>query len=154
MRDEETIKRRLEELPKGSLVIKTRNGRDYLYLKYREGTKTVTDYIGVYSAETYADFLGKIEERRKLERELRAIRSGENGMQNGAGVEQIKFLLNVTLSENMDYSAVDKLQKRDCFKALENYLNEPYNGTVCAIAGLKQTGKTTLMKQAMSSGQK
>ena len=150
MRDEETIKRRIEELPKGSLVVKTRNGRDYLYLKYREGTKTVTDYIGVYSAETYADYLGKIEERRKLERELRAIRNGGNGMQKTAGSEQARFLLNVTLSEDMDYSAVNKLQKRDCYKEIERYLSGPCNGTVCAVAGLKQTGKTTLMKQAMA----
>ncbi|MFA9560431.1 hypothetical protein ACERII_24325 [Evansella sp. AB-rgal1] len=37
---------RINHLPKGSLVIKKVGNHEYYYLKYREGKKTLTDYIG------------------------------------------------------------------------------------------------------------
>jgi len=37
----------MQNLRKGSLTIKTINGKEYYYLVYREGEKVRTDYIGV-----------------------------------------------------------------------------------------------------------
>lgn len=36
----------IEELPKGSLSETNKNGQKYYYLKYREGKKVVTKYLG------------------------------------------------------------------------------------------------------------
>ena len=36
----------LEELPKGSLSESNKNGQKYYYLKYREGKKVVSKYLG------------------------------------------------------------------------------------------------------------
>ena len=65
--------RELLSLPKGSLVRKNVKNKQYFYLQFREGKKTVSSYIG---NET-----GKIEElrerigrRRHIEAMLRALR--------------------------------------------------------------------------------
>ncbi len=36
----------VEELPKGSLSETNKNGQKYFYLKYRDGKKVVTKYLG------------------------------------------------------------------------------------------------------------
>ena len=36
----------IEELPKGSLSESDKNGQKYYYLKYREGKKVISKYIG------------------------------------------------------------------------------------------------------------
>lgn len=37
---------RLAEFPRGSLVIRNSNGRQYCYFRYRDGKKVVTKYAG------------------------------------------------------------------------------------------------------------
>ena len=36
----------IEELPKGSLSETNKNGQKYFYLKYRDGKKVITKYLG------------------------------------------------------------------------------------------------------------
>ena len=36
----------IEELPKGSLSVSNKNGQKYYYLKYRDGKKVVSKYLG------------------------------------------------------------------------------------------------------------
>ena len=55
---------RLKDLPKGSLVIRKINGREYCYLKYREGSKVIQKYAG--TVEQLDDIRSKIEERKHL----------------------------------------------------------------------------------------
>lgn len=38
--------KQLASLPKGSIRVKERNGKQYFYLSYRHGQKVVTDYVG------------------------------------------------------------------------------------------------------------
>lgn len=42
----ERYRRIRDELPKGSLSEREKNGQKYYYLKYREGKKVVTKYLG------------------------------------------------------------------------------------------------------------
>ena len=43
------------------------------------------------------------------------------------------------------------LQHRDCFPVLEDYLARGYTGKVFILYGLRRTGKTTLIRQAIAS---
>ena len=45
---------------------------------------------------------------------------------------------------------VRKWKERDCFKQLEKYLNSDETDRVCLIFGLRRTGKTTMLRQAVS----
>jgi hypothetical protein len=39
-------------------------------------------------------------------------------------------------------------QKRDCFVKIQNYINSKETSRICAVYGLRRTGKTTLLRQA------
>ena len=57
---------------------------------------------------------------------------------------------------NFEVFDVDKVkdnypQKRDCFEKLMNYLNKKTTSKICVIYGLRRTGKTVLMQQALNA---
>ena len=56
--------KRLSELPKGSLIIRKINGKEYCYLRYREGDKVIHKYAGTINQVD--DIKAKIEERKHL----------------------------------------------------------------------------------------
>jgi len=56
--------KRLSELPKGSLVIRKINGKEYCYLRYRDGKKVIHKYGGTINQ--IDDIKAKIEERNHL----------------------------------------------------------------------------------------
>ena len=56
--------KRISELPKGSLVVRKLNGREYCYLRYREGEKVIQKYVG--TIDVIDDIRSKIDERNHL----------------------------------------------------------------------------------------
>ena len=44
---------------------------------------------------------------------------------------------------------VRNLKERDCFKQLQKYLNSDATDRVCLVFGLRRTGKTTMLRQAV-----
>jgi hypothetical protein len=74
-------KRKIEELPKGSLSRKFRNGRAYIYLAYREKGKVLFKYIGKESSEAAKNAklnhdkrLGYIKNLRQIEKDIKELR--------------------------------------------------------------------------------
>lgn len=65
----------VEELPKGSLCLKKRRGRQYAYLNYREKSAVKSQYLGEAKSKVVKDYREKIELRRKLEKGLREMRA-------------------------------------------------------------------------------
>ena len=41
-------------------------------------------------------------------------------------------------------------QKRDCYEQLTNFMNLPTHGKICALYGLRRTGKTVMMEQCIA----
>ncbi|HZK83714.1 MAG TPA: hypothetical protein VFC58_03385 [Desulfosporosinus sp.] len=63
---------KINELPKGSIQIKTIKGRKYAYLARREGKRVVTQYLS--TDEDHMNVLLKqIEQRKKFKKEIRQI---------------------------------------------------------------------------------
>ena len=58
-----------EELPKGSLSESDKNGQKYYYLKYREGKKVVSKYLG----KDAGNILSLIEKRKHTEAMIRSL---------------------------------------------------------------------------------
>lgn len=56
--------KRIQELPRGSLVIRELNGKKYCYLRYREGKKVIQKYAGTIEQEGI--LRAKIDERKHL----------------------------------------------------------------------------------------
>lgn len=46
---------------------------------------------------------------------------------------------------------VKKLKHRDCYNDLAKFLEHDYSGKVLILYGLRRTGKTTLIRQAIAS---
>ena len=43
---QERLSKEHEALPRGTLVVKSKNGHHYAYRAYREGRRVITDYVG------------------------------------------------------------------------------------------------------------
>lgn len=63
-----------DSLPKGSVSVKRRGGREYCYLKYREGSRVVTDYVGVAS-KVEPELRAAVARRKEIESAIRQLRS-------------------------------------------------------------------------------
>ena len=62
------------------------------------------------------------------------------------------FHTNVMIGNQLNSSIelVKKFKKRECYTFLKQYLDEDYRGRICILYGLRRTGKTTLLFQAIS----
>ena len=61
----------LDTLPKGTICAVNRKGKVYYYLKYREGKKVVSEYIGKNIAETKM----LVEKRKHTEAMIKSLES-------------------------------------------------------------------------------
>ncbi|MCR2035443.1 hypothetical protein [Adlercreutzia mucosicola] len=65
--------REIAVLPRGSVTVRMRAGHPYCYLKFREGDKVITQYVG--PEEKVGDELrGNVERRRSLQDVLKRLR--------------------------------------------------------------------------------
>lgn len=60
---------KIEQLPKGTIVSKKVGNQEYFYLKYRNGKKTITDYIGGDISKV-EEVLSQIKKRKHFEKML------------------------------------------------------------------------------------
>ncbi len=61
----------LDTLPRGTISEKSVNGRTYYYLKYREGGKVVSKYVGREDIDSVRQ---QIDRRRHIETMIRSLR--------------------------------------------------------------------------------
>ena len=149
----EAIFRRIKEiedqlamLPVGTVVYKTINGKKQPYLQLRENGKTASKYIKINEREkTLAD----AELRKQLSEELKQLKSSVSGM---AIPELPSYKTNIVYGEDLERQivGVKKFKKRDCYRLLNRYLTGEMYGRVCVLYGLRRTGKTTLLFQAIN----
>jgi len=60
---------KIEQLPKGKMITKKIGNHEYYYLKYRDGKKTVTDYIG-RDKKKIEEVMNQIKKRKHFEKML------------------------------------------------------------------------------------
>ena len=145
----ENTKKRLTEildeiskLPVGNITRKTIRGKSRMYLQWREDGKSRSRYI---KAEEEADIAAAVERRKVLETEYRNLK-------NGGSVDIEPFLTNVKTKNELNTACISvaKFSQRECMSILKKYLHSDVSGKVCMIYGLRRTGKTTMLMQAIS----
>ena len=138
------IEKQLSLLPVGKLTYKTIKGKEQPYLQRSENGKTVSRYIKV--AERDAIFQ-QLEQRDQLLAELKKLKEQ---LQQIASIPS-SYRTNVITGDNLRalVFSVRNLRKRDCYKRLHKYMTADYAGKVCLLYGLRRTGKTTLLLQAI-----
>lgn len=75
---------KINQLPKGTIVTKKVGNHEYHYLKYRDGKKTVTDYIG-RDEKKIEEIKSQIKKRKHFERMLTELKKENKLIQKVTG---------------------------------------------------------------------
>ena len=133
----------IADLPAGSITKKTVNGKEYFYHRWTEDKKRREKYI---PADELEDFRAQIEQRKALERELKALKKQ---LPKGKSVDTSAFTTNVRTGEALHSfaSPVRAYSKREYFRQLHDYIYGGQQDKVFILYGLRRTGKTTMIRQ-------
>lgn len=131
-------------LPQGSINIKKINGKEQPYLQWTENGKSKSRYIKKGDREQI--FAG-VERRKQLQEELRELKK----MEDVPMPMPTKFETSVITGNRLlaITKGVRNWKERDCFSQLLKYLNSDTTDRVCLVFGLRRTGKTTMLRQAV-----
>ena len=141
----------LTELPPGSLVYKNINGKEQPYLQWTENGKQRTKYIKKEGREDAVALALQrkelLEERKKLSEEIKELSS------ETVKAPDAVYKTNIIFGKGLDRLtlAVKGFRRRYCYSTLDHYLASNSFGRVCILYGLRRTGKTTLLIQAIES---
>lgn len=135
----EELERRIQEYPPGYLSIKIIKGKERYYHQWYEGGRLHTKYV---RAEDYPALRDRIEERKALQRRLMDLK-------NTLFDEPFRtdVVWGSQLREMSDLS--EGTERRDCFGRLRDYLGRR-DAMVCVLYGLRRTGKTMMIYQALA----
>ncbi len=141
------IEKQLLLLPAGTLTYKTIKDNEQPYLQWSERGKTISRYIKVAERE---HIFQQLELREKLLDELRHLKEQpqQQVLTQSVPVYRTNVITGYDLKELI--LPAQKLRKRDCFKRLNKYMTGDFAGKVCLLYGLRRTGKTTLLLQAIN----
>ena len=141
----EQMEKRIAELPRGYISRKNIQGKTRFYLQWREEGKMKSKYLREDQLEQIEE---RIEERKRLETHLKEMRD----KYPIRDAEFSMFQTNVTIGANLlrMVKKVNGLEKRDIFRQIIKYLYGKDYTRVCAVYGLRRTGKTTMLFQAIA----
>ncbi len=159
------LERRIARLPVGYISKKTIHGKLRFYRQWTENGKMKSQYIKDGQLEALQ---AGIEERRGLQKQLKelkvkqaatvgaAIGTGGGRSRSAASRSFVRrFQTNVVTDEALAAmtEGIEKEKKRFCFEKLQAYLHGRIgsDGRVCLITGLRRTGKTTMIRQAIAA---
>ena len=141
--------KRLEEeiarLPRGYISNKRIGGKVRHYLQWTDNGKIKSKYI---PESEYEEIKTGIERRKELQKRLKRIPGNEARETNKELGYEMTVITGPALRRMVNY--VSGWEKRDCFKSITRYLYGKETPRVCTIYGLRRTGKTTLLHQAIS----
>ena len=140
----------IASLPSGYISKKNIKGSVKKYYQWTEDGKKKSKYLDDESA---AELEIQIEKRRKLQKELRAIKKAVIKTPKTFTLPEHHFKTNLLRGELLRsfIEPIMDFQHRDCFRVVEDYLEHRNLGKVFILYGLRRTGKTTLIKQAIAS---
>lgn len=157
MREMEELEAQIGELPIGYISKKNIHGKIRYYRQWTESGKIKSQYI---KEEDLEEIQGQIERRRELQQRLKELNQSLKGtrkplsgdrQRGGAAGFLARFETNVLVGEELLAMAgnIQGHEKRDCYTQLSSYLHGEGGERVCIVAGLRRTGKTTMIRQAI-----
>ena len=148
MADISELEEQIAKLPVGYIIEKVINDKKYYYQQWKENGKSKSHYISEEEANTLKP---QIEERKKLQKELKALKKTLPApvSEETEEIPEPEFKMSALFGEallNMAQTA-SQYERRDCFSKIQDFLKTPAADKVCLVFGLRRTGKTTLLKQ-------
>ena len=147
-----TLLARIAELPVGGITYKTINGKRYPYLQWTENGRQRSRTVKAGELESLE---AGIAERRRLQALLRetTARDTERAVASAVSEEEIQYgmstVLHVGDSLRRFIQPVAGYRKRSCYTMLHDYLYGSDTDRVFILYGLRRTGKTTMIRQAI-----
>ncbi|WP_029231730.1 AAA family ATPase [Butyrivibrio sp. VCB2006] len=165
--DIEKIYSEIGELPKGNITYKTIRGKRRMYLQWTEDGTKKSRYV---KAAEEGLIIGAIAKRKMLEEEHRrlleeyynsasqknsdfaSIVREEAPRYISGSVNVNKFETGVVIGEALLplIGMAGKLGKRECYEHLRRYVTGKIEARICVLYGLRRTGKTIMLFQAIS----
>ncbi len=144
------LEQEIAKLPVGYVSKKTINGKPRYYRQWVENGKIRSKYI---RDDEYNEIREKIAQRKELQKELKELKARTLASAKSNLLQYADYETNVLTGDALLFGCrqVQAFEKRDCFDQLERYLSGSSYGRVCVVYGLRRTGKTTMLFQAMSS---
>lgn len=143
----ERLKEKIRTLPKGYISKKNIKGKERFYRQWRENGKIQSKYIPTEEVELTRS---RIEERKQLEKQLAELQKRFPERKNDDAKYRTNLVTGTALKAMV--KTTRQFQKRDCYAKLQKYLQSESDRTrVCAIYGLRRTGKTTMLFQAIDA---
>jgi len=148
----EALEMEIEALPVGYISRKTINGKTRLYHQWTEDGKKKSKYLDDKTAEQLQIL---IEKRRELQRQLKTAKAllPKDTPARKTPKTIHEFKTNVSIGNVLErfVKPVTEYRRRDGYQDLENYLYQDSYGKVYILYGLRRTGKTTLIRQAIAA---
>lgn len=138
------LEKKIAELPVGYISKKTINGKIQYYHQWTEGGKNRSQYLRDGEMEPLRE---QIEQRKSLQAQLKELRTGMPKVRQ----PKLDFETSVIIGKGLEAMSqgVKNWELRDCFDQLEGYLYGKEYDRVCLVFGLRRTGKTTMLRQAI-----
>lgn len=142
------LEEELRTLPPGYISKKTILGKTRFYLQWNENGKKKSKYIESDSLDLLRD---KIKRRKELEKRRKCLLTLLPKENAPSEKERFPFESNVIVGEALkDFArGVKNFKKRSLYQKLEDYLFRSNVEKVLILYGLRRTGKTTLIRQAI-----
>lgn len=139
------LQQQIAQLPVGSISKKKINGKIRFYHQWTENGKTKSKYLRDGEMEPLQEL---IEKRRELQKELKTLQAKLPKQE----INGLAFETSVTIGKALLAMAwgVEGWERRDCYAQLANYLHSTELDRVCVVYGLRRTGKTTMLRQAIA----
>ncbi|MBR1483264.1 MAG: AAA family ATPase [Ruminococcus sp.] len=142
------LQEEISQLPKGYISQKNIQGKTRYYLQWSENGKKKSKYIKDGELENLRE---QIEHRKALQEELKELQNRQNSTVKMSGID-LECETNITVGRALlaMTKGVAEWERRDCYEQLQDYLHSKETDRVCLIYGLRRTGKTTMLRQAVS----
>ena len=144
------LEQEIAALPIGYISRKNIRGKIKQYHQWTEDGKKKSKYL---DDSTAAELSELIEKRRNLEKELRELKKQLPKQKRTTIEDAYTFKADVLIGKALKPLAesVRGFERRSCYAELESFLEQNYPGKVFILYGLRRTGKTTLIRQAIAS---
>ena len=148
----EALEMEIASLPVGYISRKSIHGKMKLYHQWTENGKKKSKYLDDQTAEQLQRL---IDRRRELQQQLKTAKAllpkGTPAKKAPKAVHEFKTTVSIGNALERFVKPVTEYQRRDGYQDLEKYLYQDSSGKVFILYGLRRTGKTTLIRQAIAA---
>lgn len=143
------LEREIALLPPGSIAVKKIKGKDYYYHRITQNQKRTETYVDFNQVE---ELRAQIEKRKALETELKRLKRlvpSQERTREEKVTHQFSTYVRIGSQLKSLAAPVEKYKRRECYSVLHDFVFGEQQDKVFILYGLRRTGKTTLIRQAI-----